>query len=350
MSGFAAMPSTGQDEICSRDNFFWEDFKVGQIFTFGQHEVSREDIITFARQFDPQPVHINEQAAKFTMLRGLAASGWHSCAIFMSMLQDGLLSRSRFAGTHEIEKIKWVAPVRPGDVLSGHVTCVGIAPVTGQPHLGLCSFDCETLNGSGHKVMSWRAHMYFERRGGEDCSSGVSPKPDRGSTVVRIQNDNALNFFEHVSLGDEIALGSYTFSAERIKAFNQVYGPHPAHFETKPGQLSASGFHVTGAWMRRLIRYYLHEGQKRRAAGYSVPQLGPSPGIKHLKWHSPVHAGDVLTFKCWAERKVEATSKAGWGLLHAGSEIYNQHGEVVVSFFAQLFLERAQRTLGKTNA
>jgi acyl dehydratase len=88
------------------------------------------------------------------------------------------------------------------------------------------------------------------------------------------------------------------------------------------------------------VRYYLREAQKLRARGEPVPQLGPSPGMRHMTWHSPVHAGDVLTFRTWAERKIDLPAWRAWGLLIGGSEVTNQHGEVVLSFYAQLLLER----------
>ena len=94
----------GQPTVSADDELFWEDFAVGQVMTFGQREISREDMLGFARRYDPQPVHIDEQAARLTMLEGLAASGWHICTIFMRMLHDGLLSQCRSAGLYAIEE------------------------------------------------------------------------------------------------------------------------------------------------------------------------------------------------------------------------------------------------------
>ncbi|MES0383975.1 MAG: MaoC/PaaZ C-terminal domain-containing protein [Hyphomicrobium sp.] len=329
------------EEALDDGGLIWEDFTVGQVLTFGHCELSRESIIAFAREYDPQPFHIDEQAARLTMLTGLAASGWHVCTVFMGMLHDGLLSRCRFAGLYAIDEIKWRIPVRPGDQLACRVTCLGTNPQSGRPGHGLCNFHCEALNASGRTVMSWWLQLQFARRDGVGDSGVIFERKRRPSTVARLQGGQAIKFFEDVCPGDEIMLGSYAFSAERVVAFNKHYGSQPIHPDAAPDGLSTSGWHVTAICMQRLVRYYIREAQKLRAVGRPVPQLGPSPGIKHLHWHRPVnHADDILTFSCWAERKVEVTSKPGWGVLVAGIDVRNQHNECVVSFYPQLFLER----------
>ena len=98
--------------------------------------------------------------------------------------------------------------------------------------------------------------------------------------------------------------------------------------------------------MRTLVRYYPREAQKLRARGQPVPQLGPSPGMRHMTWFHPVHGGDVLTFRTWAERNIDLPAWRDWGLLIGGSEVTNQHGDVVLSFYAQLLLERGNRARG----
>lgn len=319
---------------------FWEDFAVGWVQTFGSCEISREDIVGFARRYDPQPFHIDEQAARLTMLEGLAASGWHICTILMGMLDEGLLSRCRFARLCAIDEIKWRIPVRPGDRLGCRITCLGTHPHCGRPGLGICAFHCEAINSSGRTVMSWWVQMQLARRTGFIDSGATIESERRRSTAVRVPGDHAVKFFEDVCLGSEITLGSYAFSAKRVVAFNKQYGSQPIHPDAVPDRLSASGWQVTAVWMRLLVNYYMREARKLRVVNRPVPQLGPSPGVKHLHWHRPVYGDDILTFSCWAERKVEVTSKPGWGLLVAGIEVRNQFNQSVVSFYAQLFLER----------
>lgn len=101
------------------DLLHFEDFKSGQRFDLGTYKVTAEEIVEFAREFDPQPQHLSDEAARQTILGGLAASGWHSCAMAMRLLVDGLLNRSASLGGLSVDEARWLKPVRPGDVLRG---------------------------------------------------------------------------------------------------------------------------------------------------------------------------------------------------------------------------------------
>jgi acyl dehydratase len=320
---------------------WFEDFVPGQSFMLGRREVRREEMLRFACQYDPQPFHVDERAARATLLNGLSASGWHSCAMYMRLMSDGLLERCWHAGLFAMEEIRWLIPVRPGDFLSGRVTCIATSAPP-WPGLGAVTFFCEALNGFDQRVMSWLANFAFQRRSGDDGAGRVAREQGRTSAVIRNPSDHGLKYFDDVRLGDEIAIGQYQFLPERIGAFSRDYDPWSAHPEAAPGRRCASGWHVAAIWMQRLIRYYLREAQRLRASGRAVPQLGPSPGIRHINWRRPVYAGDVVTFKSWAERKIDLPSKPEWGLLLGGCEGSNQHGEIVISFYATFLLERRQ--------
>ncbi len=324
----------------AHDKLCWEDFSVGQTFHFGHNEISRDEIVRFARLYDPQPFHIDEQAAKLTMLDGLAASGWHVCTIFMRMLDEGLLSRCQSAGIDMIDEVQWRVPVRPNDQLRCRVTCLDMHPNSGKLGYGLCAFYCEVINSHAHTVMTWRLQLKLVSRDGINAQCAAIPTSiTRASSVTRRPKEHAINYFEDVHPGDDIALGSYTLSLERIQAFKNNYGHQPIHPDAKLGHVSASGWHLTSIWMQRLVQYYSREAHWLKSSGCEVPQLGPSPGVKNLRWHRPVYEGDTLNFSCWAERKIGMTSKPGWGLLYVGSDVYNQNRQRVLSFHAFLFLE-----------
>ena len=93
----------------------WEDFTPGQVTDCGSRVVTRAEIVAFAAEYDPQPMHLDEQAASATLLGGLVASGWHSCCILMRMLTDNLLVDASFMGAPGVEEVKWLAPLRPGE-------------------------------------------------------------------------------------------------------------------------------------------------------------------------------------------------------------------------------------------
>ena len=99
------------------DLFHFEDFSLGRIFFGGPYRVTREEIVEFARAFDPQPHHLDEKAAEKSMLKGLSASGWHTCAMSMRMFADGVILKTAGRGGPGVKNCRWLKPVRPNDVL-----------------------------------------------------------------------------------------------------------------------------------------------------------------------------------------------------------------------------------------
>ena len=95
----------------------FEDFYAGQIFSLGTHEITADEIVEFASEFDPQPQHLDPIAAKSSMLGGLAASGWHLCALAMRMMVDGLFHKAASMGSPGVEEVQWRRPVYAGDLL-----------------------------------------------------------------------------------------------------------------------------------------------------------------------------------------------------------------------------------------
>ena len=102
--------------------FHWEDFKAGDVAVYGPRLVTREEIVAFAAEFDPQPMHLDEAAASATLLGGLAGSGWHSCALMMRMMADGFLLESSSMGAPGVEEVNWLTPLRPGSHVRLRVT------------------------------------------------------------------------------------------------------------------------------------------------------------------------------------------------------------------------------------
>ena len=101
----------------SSDPVFFEDFHAGQTFAFGHYEVTKEEILQFAQEFDPQPHHLDEEAGARSPLGGLSASGWHICAMAMRMAVDNLFNKAEARGGAGVEDCRWLKPVKPGDTL-----------------------------------------------------------------------------------------------------------------------------------------------------------------------------------------------------------------------------------------
>ena len=142
----------------------FEDFKVGQVIELGSCTVSKDEIIAFARKFDPQPFHIDEAAAERSIYGGLIASGMHTCSIFMRLLYDGLLSRAASMGSPGQDELRWIKPVRPGDTLSASGLVEELIPSRSKPDRGLIRTTYEVFNQDGDKVITLRGIGMFEKR------------------------------------------------------------------------------------------------------------------------------------------------------------------------------------------
>jgi acyl dehydratase len=143
---------------------YWEDFEEAETVELGSYEITREEILEFARKYDPQPFHLDEEAANAGPFGGLAASGWHTAAVFMRLFVTGLLNDSASRGSPGIEELRWTAPVRPGDVLTGRVRVLETYPSERRPDRGTVITHCELLNQDGTVVFTMRGRGHFLRR------------------------------------------------------------------------------------------------------------------------------------------------------------------------------------------
>ncbi len=143
---------------------YFEDFSVGAVAEYGDMPVTAQDIKEFAAEFDPQPMHLDEEAAKHTMVGGLCASGWHTCCIMMRIVADGYLLNSSSMGAPGVEEIRWLKPVRPGDRLRVRTTILETREPNSRPDLGFVKTKFEVLNGDGACVMQSTTSLMFGRR------------------------------------------------------------------------------------------------------------------------------------------------------------------------------------------
>ncbi|HVG63129.1 MAG TPA: MaoC family dehydratase [Hyalangium sp.] len=143
---------------------YFDDFQPGEILELGSYKVQREEIIAFARQFDPQPFHIDEEAGRRSMFGSIIASGWHTASICHRLLVDSLLSKSVSLGSPGLDELRWLLPVRPEDVLSARVEVLSLAPSRSKPDRGSIKFRLEVRNQKGEIVMTELATALFSRR------------------------------------------------------------------------------------------------------------------------------------------------------------------------------------------
>jgi len=142
----------------------FEDFKPGPFGTFGPHHVSREDIIAFAKEFDPQPMHLDEEAAKRSMLKGLSGSGWHMCSLLMRICWDGFIHNIASAGAPGVDEVKWVSPLRPGDDLTVEVEVLGTRESKSRADVGFVQIGNTMRNASGVTLLTATLPLMVLRR------------------------------------------------------------------------------------------------------------------------------------------------------------------------------------------
>jgi len=148
------------------ETLYWEDFKVGETAEMGTHTFVEEEMIDFARKFDPQPFHIDPAAAKDSYFGGLIASGWHTCAVAMRLLCDNYINRSASLGSPGIENVRWLVPVRAGDTLSYRRVVLEARASRSRPDVGLVKSRTEAVNQKGETVLTFEGWGMFGRRPG----------------------------------------------------------------------------------------------------------------------------------------------------------------------------------------
>jgi acyl dehydratase len=144
--------------------YYWEDFQVGETVELGRHTVDREAVIAFAKEFDPQPFHVDEEAAKTSFYGGLIASGWHTCGIVMRMMCDSYLNQSASLGSPGVDSVRWLLPVRPGDTLRATRTILESRASSSKPTMGIVKNRWDVYNQNDDKVMTMEGYGLFARR------------------------------------------------------------------------------------------------------------------------------------------------------------------------------------------
>ena len=145
-------------------DFYWEDFRVGEMRDMGRHTFSEPEMIAFARQFDSQRFHVDPQAARSTLFGGLIASGWHTCAMAMRGMCEAYLNRSACLGSPGLDSLRWLRPVRPGDEIVFRARVLESRPSASKPGVGLVKFLWDAVNSSGEQVLAMEGWQLFEQR------------------------------------------------------------------------------------------------------------------------------------------------------------------------------------------
>lgn len=150
-----------------------DDLAPGQVYPLGQRTLTRDEIVAFARDWDPQPFHLDEQAAAASIYGGLIASGWHTVCVFMRLFADGLLNRSAAMGSPGVDEVRWLRPVRPGDTLDARLEVLEVRPSRSRADRGAIRARCVVVNQDKDEVLTMHAVVLFRRRQGQTPVAGA---------------------------------------------------------------------------------------------------------------------------------------------------------------------------------
>ena len=148
----------------TQERLYFEDFAVGKLIEVGSVTVSEAEIIAFATRFDPQPFHIDYDAAATSMFGGIIASGWHTCSMMMRLMVDGYLRNSSSLGSPGLDEVRWLKPVRGGDVLTVSSAILESIPSTSRPDRGVIFTLWQAINQHGELVATIKGRGMFLRR------------------------------------------------------------------------------------------------------------------------------------------------------------------------------------------
>ena len=144
---------------------YFEDLKVGEESYFGSYEVTREEVIEFARKYDPQPFHLSDEAAAKTHFGRLAASGWHTCAMTMAVIARHVVGEEQAGlGSPGVDELRWLKPVYPGDTLHVRSKLIETRPSRSKPEIGSFRSECTVTNQQGEPVLRFTSIVLIRRR------------------------------------------------------------------------------------------------------------------------------------------------------------------------------------------
>ena len=143
---------------------YWDDYEIGQKFDLGSTSFTADEIVDFARQYDPQSFHVDAGAARQSMFGGLIASGWHVTAKLMRLFVDNYVDQRTALGSPGVDEVRWLKPVRPGDTLNAWVECADKVPSKSRPEMGIVHEHWRATNQKGELVMTLKGTNMVRRR------------------------------------------------------------------------------------------------------------------------------------------------------------------------------------------
>ncbi len=328
---------------------YFEDFLPGSATPYGGAVVDRAEMLAFAREFDAQPMHLSDEAARDTMAGELIASGWFTAALNMRMMAESFILDTASMGSPGVSELKWLKPVRAGDRLSGLRHVIDRRPSLSKPDRGFVNFRFEVVNQRGETVLEQTNLIMIGRRSSDALADAEARPFGAGKPALPAFRDvehDTIPFYEELEIGDRIDLGALHFAEADVIRFAKAFDPQFFHVDPVAarssifGGLIASGWHTGAGWMRCMVGNRLSAASAAMGRGVRPARLGPSPGFMQLRWVKPVRAGDTIRYSSAIYEKRVSASRPGWGLVRHYNTGVNQDGETVLSFIGNVFWER----------
>jgi acyl dehydratase len=334
-----------------------EDLVVGRPYACGHKLVTAEEIVAYATLYDPQPMHTDPEGAKATPVGGLCASGWHTCAMMMRLVVDGMLGRVASLGSPGVDEVRWHRPVRPGDVLSVRYTVQEKRVLASRPDVGIAKVLVEAVDADGEVPASWLTNQLTRlRHPGPAPAASASgrggarkEKPPLASLWDAPAGPRSADvYFEDAVVGAICELGSHTFMREEIVDFARQFDPQPFHLDEEAakaslfGALCASGWHTAAHFIRGIVITRDQANDEARARGIEIATHGPSPGFRDLRWFKPVYVGDTVSYRLQLTQKIDLKSRPNRGILASAVQGRNQKGEIVLALTSLILADRRE--------
>jgi acyl dehydratase len=333
--------------------YYLEDFIPGSVTSYGGVRVDRDAMLSYARAFDAQPMHIDEALAKNTMAGELIASGWYTASLNMRMMADDFILNSASMGSPGVGELKWLKPVKAGDHLHGRRHILDRRASVTKPDRGLVTMRHQVFNQRDEMVLEQTNLIMFGRRGRDALRDAlnhpVSSEKAAPTPALPAFHDVAhetIPFFEELAVGERLNLGEVHFDETSIIEFAKDFDPQYFHIDpvaakdSNFGGLAASGWHTASSWMGQMVQSRMTATTMALSKGKRPARLGPSPGFTNLRWIKPVYAGDTIRYTSAVIEKRESASRPEWGIVHHYNTGTNQRGDEVFSFSGVVFWER----------
>jgi acyl dehydratase len=340
-----------QDDVCNAGLLHHEDLVVGTPYVFASRTVTEDEIVAFGAAWDPQRPHIAEEGA---MTAALCASPLHTCTIMMRMLCDGLLNRVASLGAPGVDEVRWLLPVRPGDVVRTRYTVEAKRTLASRPDVGISKVVVELLNGKDEIAARWITNQLVRRRRPAAAGASSLPRAARPPIVSLWQDAGPAvtprcdAFFEDSRIGETTEFGSHVFGEPEILAFARCFDPQPFHLDPARakaslfGALCASGWHTVAIFLRKSASACLRSNAAARASGIALPAVEPPRAWRDLRWPRPVYAGDAVAFRSRLAAKDAGAGRRDRGLLLHEVQGRNQKDEIVLAFSIETPVERRE--------